>query len=158
MGMLQTYQADLLGNLDEGGGIGLDAVNKLRWATDLSLHATKETARSIGRAMSALVATVRHLWLNLSAMKDKDKNFLMDAPLLPPDLFSNAVNTVVKRFQEASKQTAAFQKLLPTALRSQGLLSRSSPKLQKPAPPKNRAPPPERRGIGEALSTAAFKR
>ncbi|ROL42281.1 hypothetical protein DPX16_18203 [Anabarilius grahami] len=55
----------------------------------------------------------RHLWLNLSSIKDKDKNFLMDAPLAPPGLFGDAVNTVVDRFQEANKQAAAFQKLLP---------------------------------------------
>ncbi len=30
-----------------------------------------------------LVATERHLWLNLSDIKRKDKNFLMDAPIFP---------------------------------------------------------------------------
>ncbi len=44
MYLLQAYQAELLGDHDEGGGCGQ--------ATDLSL-----------RAMAALVATERHLWL-----------------------------------------------------------------------------------------------
>ncbi len=88
-------------------------VCELRRATHLSLSATKETARSIGRSMAALVATERHLWLNLSNIKGKDKHFLMDAPLSSSGLFGDAVNLVVERFQESAKQVAAFQKLLP---------------------------------------------
>ncbi len=72
--LLQAYKAVLLADLDEGKGIGPNAVCELRRATDLSLWATKETAKSIGRSMAALVATERHIWLNLSNIKGKDKN------------------------------------------------------------------------------------
>jgi len=51
--------------------------------------------------------------LNLSNIKEKENNFLTDAPISPFGLFGNAVNSVVKRFQESSKQVAAFKKLLP---------------------------------------------
>ncbi|XDV45554.1 hypothetical protein PO909_013639 [Leuciscus waleckii] len=54
MSLMQAYQAELLGDLEEGGGIGPDTVAELRRATDLSLRATKETAKSIGRSMAAL--------------------------------------------------------------------------------------------------------
>ncbi|MGL5881628.1 MAG: hypothetical protein ACRCY0_00025 [Synechococcus elongatus] len=59
MGLLQAYQADLLGDID--GGITPGVVDELRRASDLILRATRETAKSVGRAMSALVATERHL-------------------------------------------------------------------------------------------------
>ncbi len=62
--------------------------------------------------MAALVATEQHLWLNLSELQDKDRFFLLDAPLSPSGLFG-AVDTVVERFQEAKKQAAAFQRFLP---------------------------------------------
>ncbi len=39
MYMLQAYQAELLGDHDEGGGCGLNAVCELCRATDLSLRA-----------------------------------------------------------------------------------------------------------------------
>ncbi len=39
MYLLQAYQAELLGDHDEGGGYGLNAVCKLRRATDLSFRA-----------------------------------------------------------------------------------------------------------------------
>ncbi len=54
--------------------------------------------------MAALVATERHLWINLSNIKGKDKKILMDAPLSSSVLFGNAVNSVVERFQESAKQ------------------------------------------------------
>ncbi len=107
MSLLQAYQAELLADLDEGGGIGPNAVCELRWATDFSLRATKETAKSIGRSMAALVVTERHLWLNLSDITTQDKDF-MDAP---SGLFCDAVISVIGRFQESAKQAAAFQKL-----------------------------------------------
>ncbi len=112
MSLLQAYQAELLIELDEGEGFNPSSVCELRRATDLSLRAAKETVKSIGRSMAALVATERHLWLNLSNIKGKDKNFLMDAPISPSGLFGGAVNSVVERFQESAKQAAAFQKLL----------------------------------------------
>ncbi len=104
MAVLQAYQADLLKDLDEGEEPSSDDVTDLRRTTDLSLRATKETARTIGRSMAALVAAERHLWLTLV--------FLMNAPLAPFGLFGDAINSVIDRYQEARKQAAAFQQFL----------------------------------------------
>ncbi|KAI2645137.1 Transposon Ty3-G Gag-Pol polyprotein [Labeo rohita] len=101
MSVLQAYQADLLKELDEGEEIKDSDISELRRTADLSLRATKETARAIGRSMAALVAAERHLWLTLSDMKEKDRVFLLDAPLSPAGLFGEAVNAVVDRYQEA---------------------------------------------------------
>ncbi len=58
--------------------------------------------------MAALVAAERHLWLTLSDMKEKDRVFLMDAPLAPSGLFGDAINSVVDRYQEARQEKCAF--------------------------------------------------
>ncbi len=113
MAVLQAYQADLLKELDEGEQISSSDVGDLRRTADLALRNTKETARAIGRSMAALVAAERHLWLTLSDMKEKDRVFLMDAPLAPSGLFGEAVDLVVDRYQEARKQAAVFQRFLP---------------------------------------------
>ncbi|XDV19881.1 hypothetical protein PO909_025279 [Leuciscus waleckii] len=145
MSLMQAYQAELLGDSEEGGGISADTVSELRRATDLPLRATKETAKSIGRSMAALVATERHLWLDLSDIKDKEKYVILDAPVSTQGLFGDAVNSAVAKSQEASKQAAALQKLLPrrSSLR---LLSGSSLTHLKRAlstvPLRNRAFPP----------------
>ncbi len=93
MSVLQAYQADLLKELDEGEQISSSGIGELRRTADLALRATKETARAIGRSMAALVAVERHLWLTLSDMKEKDRIFLMDAPLVPSGLFGDAVDS-----------------------------------------------------------------
>ena len=161
MSLMQAYQAELLGDLDEGGGIGPDTVSELRRATDLSLRATKETAKSIGRSMAALVATERHLWLNLSEIKDKEKHFLLDAPVSTSGLFGDAVNSAVIKSQEASKQAATLQKLLPrrsffeAAEREQPHSSKKSAEhraTQKQSV-SSRAPPQKYRGHGGRSQT-----
>lgn len=131
MGIMQAYQTDLIKGLDNSGEVGLDDIKEIRRAADLFLWATKETASSIGRSMAALVATERHLWLNLSGINEKDKAFLIDAPL--SGLFGDAINTVIERFQEAMRQSAAFKKFIPLChSRSQGVLPGSSPTHQPP--------------------------
>ncbi|KAL0163648.1 hypothetical protein M9458_039401, partial [Cirrhinus mrigala] len=109
MSVLQAYQANLLKGLDEGKKVDLE---ELRRTADLVLRATKETARAVGRSMAAMVVAERHLWLTVSDMKEKDKVLLLDAPLEPSDLFGDAVDSVVSRYQEACKQVAAFQRFL----------------------------------------------
>ncbi|XP_053089198.1 uncharacterized protein LOC117597041 [Pangasianodon hypophthalmus] len=46
-------------------------------------------------------------------MKEKDRVFLMDAPLAPSGLFGDTVSSVVDRYQEARTQAVAFQRFLP---------------------------------------------
>lgn len=66
---------------------------------------TKQTACAIGRS----ITMERHLWLNLTGIKEKDKVFLLDAPVSVQD----SVHTVVSRFRKAKKQEEAFDKFLP---------------------------------------------
>ncbi len=163
MSVLQAYQADLLKELDEREQVSSDDIAELRRTADLSLRATKETARAIGRSMAAMVAAERHLWLTLSDMKDKDRVCLLDAPLSSSGLFGDAVNSVVNRFQEASKQAAAFQRFLPRRSRAQGAAGREQPststgstyrEAQKESAA-SRAPP--RRGQRQRYSSGASR-
>ncbi|KAI2642464.1 Lamina-associated polypeptide 2, isoform alpha [Labeo rohita] len=121
MGVLQAYQADLLKDLSTGGSISEEAFLELCRATDLSLRATKQTAHSISRSMTAMVAAERHLWLNLTGIKDRDKIFLLDAPVSTSGLFGDSVNTVVTRFREAKRHTEAFDQFLPRRAQVSGL-------------------------------------
>ncbi|KAJ7990663.1 hypothetical protein DPEC_G00302730 [Dallia pectoralis] len=128
MSILQAYQAELLSDGAQGETVSPDDVRELRQAADLSLRATKETAKSVGRAMAALVATERHLWLSLSDMRDREKAFLLDAPLSPDGLFGPAIGSVVERFQEERRQAATFQKFLPRRSRVEGAVGRGQPR------------------------------
>ncbi len=82
-------------------------------ATDLALRATKHTARAVGRSMAASVAAERHLWLNLTEIREREKVFLMDAPISQSGLFGEAVSAVVDKFRSAKTQTAALKQFMP---------------------------------------------
>ncbi len=111
--VLQAYQADLLRDADTAGGVAPVEIEELRRSCDLALCATKQAACAIGRSLAALVVTERHLWLNLSGLKEKDRSFLLDAPVSPAGLFGAAVETVVRKFREAKVKSAAFERYIP---------------------------------------------
>lgn len=48
----------------------------------------------------------------------------LDALLSPPGLFGDAVSSVVKRFQEAKKQAAAFQRFITRRDQSSGAVAK----------------------------------
>ena len=113
MAVLQAYQADLLKDLDQGQGLSPDAVAELRCTTDLALRATKQTATAVGRSMAAMVVTERHLWVNLSGVEEKERSFLLDAPVSPSELFGTSVEAVVGKFREARARSAAYRSYIP---------------------------------------------
>ncbi len=117
MAILQAYQADVLKEMDEGTGLTPEAVKELRRATDLALRATKHTARAVGRSMAASVAAERHLWLNLTEIREKEKVFLMDAPISQSELFGEVVSAVVDKFRSAKTQSAALKQFMPRRAR-----------------------------------------
>ncbi len=41
----------------------------------------------MGKSMAAMVVTERHLWVNLADIEKKEKGFLLDAPVLPYEIF-----------------------------------------------------------------------
>ncbi len=98
------------------GGVAPAEIEELCCLSDLALHETKQAARAIGCSLVALIVTERHLWLNLSGLTEKDRSFVLDAPVLPAGLFRSAAETVVRKFREARRlsqwrQSATF--LLP---------------------------------------------
>ncbi|KAL6094797.1 uncharacterized protein ACO6RY_16133 [Pungitius sinensis] len=109
MALVQAYKAELLADVAEE--LTAEVVRELRHTADLALRATKETAKSVGRSMGALLATERHLLVSQSNMRDK--SFLLYAPLSPSALFGDAIDTVVDRFHNERRQAAAFNKFLP---------------------------------------------
>lgn len=54
-----------------------------------------------------------HQWVNLKGKKERNKAFLLDAPISPSGLIADAVNTIVDRYQEAKKQLPVFRELIP---------------------------------------------
>ncbi|ROL45991.1 hypothetical protein DPX16_15550 [Anabarilius grahami] len=126
MAIFQVFQAKLLRSLDESG-VDEPAFRDLRSATDLALRATKATAQAIGRSMASLVVLERHLWLNLTEIKDLDKTAFLDAPVSPSGLFGPAVDGFTERFTAAQKSSQAMRHFLPKRSSSASAVSRPRP-------------------------------
>ncbi len=107
MSVLQAYQAELLRDLDQGQGLSPEAV------ADLTLRATKQTAAEIGSSIVAMVATERHLWVNLADIGEKEKRFFLDTPVSPSELFGTSVEMVIHKFGEARARSAAYESFIP---------------------------------------------
>lgn len=105
-----------------------DALTELRRATDLALRVTKETARSIGRSMAALVATERHLWLNLSGIQGKERASRLLACLAKQWMLSSTGSSTPKlRERHLSDISPAGQTPGPRRLRKGGRSFRPAP-------------------------------
>ncbi len=139
MAILQAYQADVLKEMAEDGGLIPEAVKELRKATDLALRATKHTARAVGRSMVGSVAAERHLWLNLMEIREKEKVFLLDAPIAQTRLFGEAVSSVVEKFRSAKSQSAALRQFMPRRTRDHSNTPSSSLSRERSLPRKETA-------------------
>ncbi|XP_067276297.1 uncharacterized protein [Pseudorasbora parva] len=140
MAVLQVFQARLLRSLDESVPDS-EVLKDLRSATDLALRATKATAQAIGKNMANLTVLERHLWLNLTEMKDADKASFLDAPISTTGLFGPSVVGFAERFTEAQKASQAMRHFLPKRSSSSSGQGRSRGRPPPSQPAKPAAPP-----------------
>ncbi len=110
---ISVLQADLLKDADAVGAVATAEIEELHRSSDLALCATEQTAHAIGRSLVALIVTERHLWLNLLGLKEKDRSFLLDAPVSPAGVFRTAVETVIRKFREVKVKSAVFECYIP---------------------------------------------
>ncbi len=75
--------------------------------------------------MAGSVTAECHLWLNLTEIREKEKVFLLDAPISQSGLFGKAVNSVVEKFRSAKMQSAALKQFMPRRMRDHSTPSSS---------------------------------
>lgn len=90
--------------LTKGEGVS----QELRHTTDLALHSTKQVAHAVCCLTVAMLATERHLLLNLLGLKEKERAFLLDSPVSPTELFGTTVEVVVQKFREVKVKSAVY--------------------------------------------------
>lgn len=73
--------------------------------------------------MAGMVPVERHLWLNLTDIKEKDMSFLMDAPISKDGLFGDSVTAVVEKFRAAKPRPREKERRQTPEARSRSLSS-----------------------------------
>ncbi len=75
--------------MDEAKGLMPKEVKEHHQATGLAFQATKQTASFIGCSVAGMMAIEKHLRLNLTDLKDKEKTFWLNSPILQSGLVHN---------------------------------------------------------------------
>lgn len=88
--LLHVHQAKALKDLHVSGH-NRAVLHELRAATDLSLRATKVTAKSLRHAMSTLVVQEGHLWLCLADRRRNQVNVTLQTQTPPSAITGQAV-------------------------------------------------------------------
>lgn len=144
--MLQTYQAMSLAELDDlvpDGSPAKELLREIRIATDYSLRMSRCAAVSLGRGMASSVVSMRHLWLTLTDMPDREKAAYLDGPVCPDGLFGQSLDSIQASFDLKKKQAEALRSALPrrdARPRSTGF--RQQPRAQPPKRPASASPLP----------------
>lgn len=91
-----------------------------------------------GRSMCATQVAARHLWLELSSLKETDRRELLNLPLSRDSLFGPDMQTLVERMESAAKASAQLAPHLrpQSRQRPKRRRSRSSPRRRAEAPPR----------------------
>ncbi len=139
MALLHAYQAKALKQLHEGSS-NPGLMQELHTVTNLDLHASKVTARSLGQTMCT---QERHLWLNLADKRESDKHCFLDSPISKAGLFGDAVESLAQ-FSATQKRTEV--------IRQQSLTRR--PTAVATLPPAAALPPARGRGRPPAASNS----
>ncbi len=107
--------------------------------------------------MVGSVAAERHLWLNLTEIREKEKVFLLDAPISQSGLFREAVSSVVENFRSAKMQWAALKQFMPRRMRDHSTPSSSLSREQSLVGPRLRTLPQLRFGEPVRLSPSTVR-
>lgn len=86
MSVHQFFQAKLLRDMDESSW-DPGAFMELCTATDLALRVTKVATQAVCMAMASLVVLEHHLWLNLTDIRDNQKDGVPRFPNIPQGTF-----------------------------------------------------------------------
>lgn len=114
--LLVAYQAELLAELGcqmDQGQPDSQTWEEICIVSDYTLRTLRGAVQSAGRAMALDVVGERSLWLNLSGLSDKEKKGLLDAPVVPNQLFGAPIAAMRQGFDARVKEEEALQLCLP---------------------------------------------
>ena len=111
LSLLTAYQAELCEDFAE-------TQDPVTWEeipviTDLCLRVQRCAVQATGRAMGAMVLQERARWLNLANLSDREKDDVLDMPIVPEGIFGSALASMQRRCEAKKKEDEALQLCLP---------------------------------------------
>ena len=111
LSLLTAYQAELCEDF-------VQTQDPVTWEeipviTDLCLRVQRCAVQAAGRAMGAMVLQERARWLNLANLSDREKDDVLDMPIVPEGIFGSALASMQRRCEAKKKEDEALQLCLP---------------------------------------------
>lgn len=109
--LLTAYQAELQDEVSA-------TPSQTQWeeicvVTDLSLRLQRCAVQAAGKAMATMVIQERGRWLNLANLSDREKEAILDAPVVAEGIFGSALTRMQKRCEEKKRDDEALQLCMP---------------------------------------------
>ncbi|KAK5918339.1 hypothetical protein CgunFtcFv8_003112 [Champsocephalus gunnari] len=81
--------------------------------TDICLRVQRCAVQATGKAMGIMVVQERARWLNLTNLPDREKEDVLDMPIVPEGIFGSALASMQRRCESKKKEDEALHLCLP---------------------------------------------
>ncbi len=109
--MLSAYQAELF---DDMAAVPETSVwDEITTIVDISLRVQRCVVQIVGKCIFMLVLQERVRWLNLKNLSNKEKEDILDIPVIPESIFGFALASMRKRCEAKKKEDDALQLCFP---------------------------------------------
>ena len=110
LSLLMAYQAELC---EDFGQTQDPAMEEIPVVTDLCLRVQRCAVQATGRALGTMVLQERARWLNLANLSDREKDDVLDMPIVPEGIFGSALASMQRRCEAKKKEDEALRLCLP---------------------------------------------
>ncbi|KAK5903984.1 hypothetical protein CgunFtcFv8_007718 [Champsocephalus gunnari] len=122
--LLTAYQAELCEDLSSNPGPA--TLDEMAAVTDICLRVQRCAVQATGKAI--MVVQERARWLNLTNLPDREKEDVLDMPIVPEEIFGSALASMQRRCESKKKEDEALHLCHPQ--RVQPLPSQGQPFAQ----------------------------
>ncbi|KAK5915482.1 hypothetical protein CesoFtcFv8_001068 [Champsocephalus esox] len=109
--MLTAYQAELCEDLSSDSGPA--TLDEIAAVTDICLRVQRCAVQATGKVMGIMVVQERARWLNLTNLPDREKEDVLDMPIVPEGIFGSALASMQRRCESKKKEDEALHLCLP---------------------------------------------
>ncbi len=109
--MLTAYQAKLQN--EASTMLGQTHWDEICVVTDLSMRLQWCSVQAAGKAMATMVIQEKGRWLNYANLSDREKEAILDVPVVAEGIYGSALTLMQKRCEEKKRDDEALQLCMP---------------------------------------------
>uniref|UniRef100_A0A1A8IW28 Uncharacterized protein n=1 Tax=Nothobranchius kuhntae TaxID=321403 RepID=A0A1A8IW28_NOTKU len=129
--MLSAYQAELCEDMNTKPDP--EVWEEITVLTDICLRVQRCAVQATAKAMGMMVLQERARWLNLTNLSDREKEDILDMPIVPEGIFGSALASMQQRCEAKKKEDEALHLCLPPLTGAAGSAEPSSGSCLSPA-------------------------